>query len=303
MSIALGVLCHGGIVLAVDNQYSNDPIKYRGKKLFPLKVGTNFTILVAATGRTSAAHKAIEIIEANLSGLTEDASITFGDLKSWIEAALTRLYVEYVDLPPTKKERDSLHCDFLFAVWVRGEGLKLLQSDRNILLDNRTQTSIGTGQYFSRFLHELLFGPYLVNRPTVQEGCSIAAYIVDAAKDYIRDIGKETIIAVLYADGRWDNVFLSDVSSIIESFRDLTRTMRHCLRCLDVDAVGDDQLEIFGTLLMDSVKRFRAGQSRRKELEARRRSYPEEPQGPGLTKGDPSPPPPSPESPEGSDES
>ena len=302
LTIGLGIMCSDGIVLAVDNQYSQDPIKYRGKKLFPLKQGSNYTILAAAANNADSAKRGIEIIESHLL-VFEHRPATMDEIKSWIETSLKKLFVEYIDLAKSKKERDALHCDFLFAIWVQGEGLRLFRSNRNIFLEEETQTSIGTGQYFSRYLHELLVGPYITGRPTANEAVCIAAYIVNAAKDYVQGIGKESIISVLHADGRWTNVLQPDVNGLVASFKDLAEIMQHCLRCLDIDAVRDDELDRFGTLLLESVKRFRAGQYQRKEREAKRQASLRGPQDPESTTADQSHPQPSPESPEGSDES
>lgn len=167
LTIGLGIMCSDGIVLAVNNEYSQDPIKFEGQKLFPLKQGKNYTILAAASNNVGTAKKGIEIIEEHLSVFAERMATT-EELKSWLEASLKKLTVEYVDFAPTKKERDALHCDFLFAIWVRGEGTRLFYSHRNNILEERQQKSIGTGLYFSTFVSNLLFGHLTTVRPTVR---------------------------------------------------------------------------------------------------------------------------------------
>jgi hypothetical protein len=267
VTIGLGIVCADGVVLGVDNQYSRDPIKTKGPKLFPITPTEHYSILVAGSGNSDSVKKGVEVISDTLRREIGNNPITLDVLKAWIEASLAKLFAEHIDFAPVE-QRMELHCDLLFAVWIRGDHeVKLLRTNRTMVFEEKKRACIGTGLYLAEYMMDTIL-PYF---PSVEQAKCLAVYLIAEAKHYIEYVGGQSIIHALHRNGEHTSLLQPEVVGIEESYRFLLQGVRVCLETIDLESVSDDHIESRLEILKRGIVAFRENERKRKEDKEKRR--------------------------------
>src|SRR5437879_4856805 len=76
MTIAIGVLCDGGLVIGSDLQYTMGHAKFPGKKVWHICPEMKSPILISAAGNPNSANRAIRLAERNLRAECSDLTPT-----------------------------------------------------------------------------------------------------------------------------------------------------------------------------------------------------------------------------------
>jgi 20S proteasome alpha/beta subunit len=272
VTIALGIACDDGVVLGVDNEYSRNPIKTKGQKLFPIpsviQPNDGYGILAAGSGNPDSVKKIVETIDKTLASETIGGTPTLELLLLHIENSIATVFAQHIDFAPVE-QRQELHCDLLFAIWIRNQGTRLFRSNRTMLLEERKRACIGNGLYLAEYVMDVILPHFL----SVEEAKCLAVYMIGEAKDYIEHVGGQSIVHTLHRDGTHSRLLQPEIRDIENSYGAFFEAIRICLSCVDLDSVPDDNIDLRLAAFKESILHFRGQERKRREhREARRRA-------------------------------
>ena len=291
MSIVLGIPCVDGVVLGVDLQYTKEPFKNTGPKLFPLKKYYNkntYSVLVAGSGNPESCKKFADMMEQDL---PDDFS--FSDFIIHAESIIGEFNQHYI-FPMPQESRKDYSCDLLIAVRVDRE-CRLYGVNGLMLVRHEQPVCTGEGSYLADYLLENLLPKGFI---TVEAAAQFMVHAINSSKNYITSVGKGTSVHILRDDGRHYSLLKPDRAGIELYFQELFDAFARLMYCCDVESASNESVEIhIGSLrrIMALIRQNHA------ELIANRIKL-KELTGLQCSTADPSGPQPSPESPGESDE-
>lgn len=262
MSIAFGIPCMDGVVIGVDLQYTKEPFKTAGPKLFPLYKyydGKTYSVLIAGVGNSISAKKIVELFDESLPD-----DFTFADFVAYAESILLAFHERYiVPLTAGDTRYDS---QLMFGVRINRES-RLYVANGLMVAQQKEPVCMGEGYYIGDYLLEVFLPkPSL----TVEAASQFMAYAIHAAKDYITSVGKGTSIHVLREDGTHTGVLLPERKKIEEDFGSLFKTFSDFLKCCDTDMEPDEVVTIYTDALRRAMDAIRKSDIERQELRRKR---------------------------------
>ena len=197
MTIAVGIDCPDGVVLAADTLETTDYIKGDEHKIaVASKPPKSSTIgLCAIAGAGDAGY-----IDACTRGIaqifTDHGTASIGDLRVLFEKYMIQFHRDHVIpfAPYPEDERPGL--DMLFGI-LRKDRVAILVSDRSTVRQPlRPFVALGFGGDFATMMIRRLFPLHV--KPTVEQAKVLAAYIVFHTKEHVESCGKYTTIIALH---------------------------------------------------------------------------------------------------------
>ena len=185
MTIAVGILAEGSIVLASDSKYATGGVVNYGQKIFPLPKRESFRVVVAGAGVVSSIKAAAEKI--NLALPNGEASLD--DIQAAVEAANKNYYEEFID-----RLSDPARYELLVGIAHHGEGCRLLQCSQNSTLEVKEYALLGTGGLTAQPYADLWWPDI-----SILEAENMAVCLVKYAKTYDEFCGGETKVFTLRA--------------------------------------------------------------------------------------------------------
>jgi hypothetical protein len=258
VSIAMGIPCRDGIVLACDHQYTIGFTKIAGPKLFP---GLRYydtpynSVLVVAVNNPESGKKLSSVIVDSL-----PESFTLDEFVESAEAGL-RVYLDkYINWLP-EKEQERLFCDFLVAA-TYGQQSALYRANGPMLVKQEYPVCIGEGLYI---------GNYLLNRllpavtPNIEVCGQIATHIITVASDYINSIGKGISLHVLSGDGSHRSLLKPEREVIQTHFEGAFKAFADLLSCCDGQEITEAVIDIHINRIKEEIESLRHAQLKRIE--------------------------------------
>ena len=251
-----------GVVIGVDLQYTKEPFKTAGPKLFPLYKyydGKTYSVLIAGVGNSISAKKIVELFDESLPD-----DFTFADFVAYAESILLAFHERYiVPLTAGDTRYDS---QLMFGVRINRES-RLYVANGLMVAQQKEPVCMGEGYYIGDYLLEVFLPkPSL----TVEAASQFMAYAIHAAKDYITSVGKGTSIHVLREDGTHTGVLLPERKKIEEDFGSLFKTFSDFLKCCDTDMEPDEVVTIYTDALRRAMDAIRKSDIERQELRRKR---------------------------------
>jgi hypothetical protein len=254
-------MCSDGVVLGVDSLYSRAHLKTSGKKMFTLKGGSNYKILIAGSGNADSVKKAVDVIGETLSDqFPRRKAATLRSLRDWIEAALTKVFKDHIDSAP-EKQQEELHFELLLAVNVNGKATRLFRTNRTMVISERRRACIGTGLYLAEYVMDLVLGSPQYR--SITTGALVAVYTIAVTKKYIQYVGKRSTIYTMDNGGHCQRISQNDIASTRLDFSNLFEWLS-----LSLDAVqpelSDQTAELVLNGISSSFRRFRNNEATRR---------------------------------------
>jgi 20S proteasome alpha/beta subunit len=267
MTIGIGFNCNDGIVIAADTQCTRGADKSHGPKIFPLFTPVerpDLAVVIAGAGRVGFMKRAVQKIEAALTGFSEPSLKNVQDI---VEAELLDFYETHVN---ASADPSKSGFELILGVWTKKDGYTLLKTDDTTVTPVKPHgsgyCSIGMGQHVSEYALGLT---YPRSGTSVESGTIIAAQCIKAAKDYVDNCGGKTHIWTLKEDGsgfHLHRIVPVEVTDAETYSDDLFDTMRMILESLDPSAQLDNEsVALMTDYLKDIIIQFREKQQERRE--------------------------------------
>ena len=267
MTIAVGFKCIDGVVLATDSQYTMNPAKFAGQKIFPIASNGHYALTIAGAGGVSNMKAAVRNIESALKKDIGAKPATTSQIQDIVEGVLSILYPKHLDSAPAEK-REYLEFNLLVGIWTAQECASLFYSDRMTLNEVKVPNHqcLGIGSYLAAYLTDVLSAPGM----SVEEAKPLAAYIVWAAKEYVEGVGGHTFVRVLLDNGADVRPWPEEVKDGEEFYRAFFDDMRH-FRGFLTPAFAPEAIDMapYAKIFRDRIMEFREKQKKRKDLQAK----------------------------------
>jgi 20S proteasome alpha/beta subunit len=212
VTIAIGVLCSDGIVLAADTQESVDEYsKISRPKVFQLSLADDRVKAVLAGAGDSVF---IDALRGKLESALDRADLTCDSLESKAEAAIVSYYRNIWPLYATQRDRPE--GDLLIGL--RGpDGIRLLHADGPLVRRVDSYESVGFGTVFSTYHLDKLFTPTM----DVEMTAAVAIHVLDVVKKNVEFCGGDTHVFVISANGeieQKDEAYIESKAASFEKF-------------------------------------------------------------------------------------
>ncbi len=184
------------IILAADSEEGGSLIKTSVRKIARIEK-PGCVCFVGGAGNGDFIDLAVEEAERELLG-----PFNHDGVKATLEKVVTAIYMERIDRYPAN-ERDVLGFTLLCAIWVAGDGARLVKVDRHFSLTLKRPTAIGSGTYLARYLFDTLYSDNIA----IVTGWRFAAYLVAQVKKHVPGCGGTTQAIYLLGDGRWEELY------------------------------------------------------------------------------------------------
>lgn len=251
MTIALGVQCSDGILLAADSQYSLGDLKSSGPKIFIGGSRKSFNYAIAGSGDVPLIKIAFEKIESRL---TDDT--TWEKMKEVVGNTVIEIYKKHIAPSNAKFSEYSLltrYIDLYLIIAVRMEDgkLGLITTDKTAVFSLGQPACVGIGSVLSGlFLNSLFTGTF-----SVDDAKYLAIYAIQLAKNHVEHCGKTTNILILRKNGAVEIVDRRETERV-EGFLDrFNAYQRTTLMMLNPDR-DDSDLNQYVKSIKDGFKEF-----------------------------------------------
>lgn len=300
MTLALGILCRGGVVLGVDTEIGVDGGKIGGPKIQVFwRSLPDYNVVSASAGHADSIETARVEIEESLDRLDKTKRPAVKEIRRAISEALQRVYTQHIDPLPSLEERNFMDFTLLLAIRV-GRSARLFRTNRAQVVEQDNRWCMGSGKEFADYLFDTL----LDNHPSFELAAQLAAYVIDVTKDHIDGVGHISDVHVIEANGNHWSLYAPQIQQIETAFAEFFKTLRSVIDTADPRFTSEESVPIMLGFLGDRIRDLRTAQNERMELRARiQASIEANLQDPQPTTGDPRSQRPSRESPSVSDES
>jgi Proteasome subunit len=272
MTIAVGLKCGDGIVLAADSLYTEGITKLYGQKIFPIPSNGHYALTISGAGGVPSLKAITREIEKGLKKEIGHRDADFADLRLVVENALAAYYPKHIDSAPLHMQQD-LGVQLLIATWVYGKGTVLFESCRASLFEIGEPRCIGVGSHLVAYLNDMFFPPG--EKPSVRTAEPLAAYIVQQARRYVQYCGGRIFVRALLDDGTDERVWQDEIRDATGLFEEFFKCLGRVREMLGVafDPQAVDMVP-FAEILKDQVVQFRSKQQnyRDKQEQIRQRS-------------------------------
>lgn len=191
MTIAAGILCEEGVVLAADGRMTGPTGKYSGRKIFPI-TRAGLTVLLAGSGPDVVFLRRVrdELDHRLVDGMSAD------DAAAQLELGLDEVFSKHIR--PSPRAQDLQLLQFLAAIWSAGYGCSLYQTSETVVSRVTDRVAcIGYGQDLGHYIAASFSMLTMHIR-----GCEIlAAYLIEQAKEHVNYCGGTTRLMTLLVDG------------------------------------------------------------------------------------------------------
>jgi 20S proteasome alpha/beta subunit len=277
MTIAVGFKCIDGVVLATDSQYSDDPAKTTGQKVFPIWSNGHYALTIAGAGFPDSIKgiaRDMELVLGKTIGSREAGS---AEIIRTIERVLRSFHAKHIDTAPPE-ERLELSVQLLIGLWTEREGTKLFGVNRTIAAEVSSHLSVGYGSYLTEYICDALIPSGWIG---VEQATALAAYIVWTAKKYVKYCGGPTGIRVLSDSGKDIRIDQNEVEAGEGYFTDLFRQIGSIVGFLSRTPYPVDvEMGPFTAILKERLLQLRQQQAQFRDA-ARQRSLRREEDLPG----------------------
>jgi 20S proteasome alpha/beta subunit len=261
MTIGIGFLCHDGIVLATDTQYTRGVYKGHGPKIFPLFAPpdrSDLVAVIAGAGRVAYMQRCAEKIKG---ALATSSNPTQKDLQGIIENELLAFYQRYI-YPSPNPDRSAF--ELIIGAWTGADKAYSLFKTEDIVVTSvaspgkSSYCTIGSGFSVADYALGLTYD----ESKSVADATFLAAFCVKAAKDYVDYCGGNTHIYTIrnspYRVHHLPDVIVKEAESISVELFDLLKLI---LNCLNPEALWDEEaVRTMTDSLKDSIMNFRSSQ-------------------------------------------
>jgi len=243
MTIAVGILAEGSIVLASDTKYYTGTVVNYGEKVFPLPARASFRVVVAGAGVVETIRGASEKIGAIL----PSKPTPLDNIQQAIERANKDYYERFI-VP--LRDPDAGY-ELLIAIQHESEGCRLLKCQQNSTRIVDDSAMLGTGGLTAQPYSDLWWPDISLLEAEIMACC-----LVRYAKDYDELCGGETRVFTLTPDGlfRLDDAYIRQADDYFLNFHRFAVKM-----LLPFDSLKADSDFFEGQLssLVKDLKRYR----------------------------------------------
>jgi hypothetical protein len=207
MTIALGFVCDGGLVLAADSEMTTDTGRFDDDKIWYFKIRRKpkedeplpvFKVGVAGSGNR---QFLIAFKEAVRHELKAQEVNTLDEAEAVIRGVLHEIHVDHIYKIGAPHERYDYNISSIIGI-VAADGLRLLCSELTALTPVERFYTVGAGPELVRFL----VSQYGTQRPDVHDAAFLASQVLIHGIKHVRDVGGDRRIMVLYemkTDSGW----------------------------------------------------------------------------------------------------
>lgn len=267
MTLALGVLCTGGVVLGVDTKISVDGGKIGRPKIQVFwEALPDYNVVSASCGHADSIESARVEIAEELEKFKGKKPVV-REIRKAISEALSRVYVQHIDPLPSVEERGLMDFTLLLAIRI-GRTARLFRTNRAQVVEQTSRWCIGSGKEFSDYIFDLL----LDNNPTTELAAQLAVYVIDVTKEHVEGVGHFTDVHIIQSDGRHWSIFAPEVKEIESGFDELFKTLRHVIELADSRHSSEESIPAMLGFLGDRIKNLRAAQDKRMAMRERLKS-------------------------------
>lgn len=254
MTIGVGFLCHDGIVLATDTQYTAGLLKTEGPKLFTVIERSDAVVIAAGAGSVPFMKMAITAIGDKIK-LLPVGSVSSTNVVDMVRAVLLDTYARHVYPVPGEQPIFS----FLVGLWTNNDGLTLLETCLTSVNTVDSFGFVGVGVYVAEYALGLMHRGGV----GVEEAKFLAVHSIKAAKDYVADCGKSTRMQVLSLDGKLTRISPPEIKDTEEYCEDLSNALRTFTMGLDTDIEAGD-VNTLTSFFTDAIRELRDKKQARK---------------------------------------
>jgi len=247
MTIIVGIICCDGVVLAADSQetYSRGvQIKRLGfEKIHPLFENESVRVVMAGSGEGPFISRAAELLEQKLQGSLLLTSPR--DIADLAEDALTEINRRYVVERASKLSlandavREPSLALMVGIYWkgTKSEDFSIFTIFPDGIAEKETgYASLGSGSAYAEYLLARMYREGL----TTEQGCKIAAYVIEQVKEVEPNCGGPTYLTVIHPGGI-DKKDREAIDSIITQMNSSDKMLRAMWRLLygDTSAINE----------------------------------------------------------------
>ena len=262
MTIAAGLLCREGVLLAADTEHTSWQTKSHASKIeiIPFQDGK---VGLAGAGNTAFVSSAIRKFR---DALTRTKTT---DPLAIIESVHEKEYRRNVLKHPNHATEQDLHYWFLIGLW-RGDKTKLYVTSLTAVADVAGFDCIGVGEPLASHI----IGPAYSTGMQYSEALPIVAYALAHVKEHVRECGGVTTVRFIANDGSEGAVFSEPGSSVCSEVERYAKGYDFLTKRLLIhitDPTKDEQYfeaNLQNLFVTDVMRLFREVHADRKKREA-----------------------------------
>jgi 20S proteasome alpha/beta subunit len=202
MTIAAGVLCPDGVIIAADTQYTGQYHKVNATKVFGQEYGFG-AVLFGLAGNEGLAQSAIEKCRSDI-GAKSGSVKSHATVRDIIEAVMVKHYRTHVySIPQYKTVPWDYDFQLIIGIYVSGERPSLYQSYHTTMVQVVQATTgiaaMGTGEHLFNFLiKSKTFSPIR----SMDEMLLLITSAISRCIDYVPNVGGNVEVAAITLDGK-----------------------------------------------------------------------------------------------------
>lgn len=250
MTIAAGFICHEGIILAADTQYTIGSTKVNGQKIYDVIEDGDYRLILAGAGDVPYIRMTADKLVSNLlkKKLTSES-----DVIDMVGATVKWVHKEHIFPHPADQFGSKPMVQLLVAIRSPA-GLKLLASNSTAVFKVTDYQVLGSGVEIASYVLDKLKGQGY-DIPTIE---ILATYVIAVAKKYDNYCGGETKLVTLRRDGRIER----DTPDITETWLSIFEESVDTIRIPSANLTqNDDTVSLLVDFLKDTILKWR-GQRR-----------------------------------------
>ncbi len=273
MTIAIGIICNGGVVLGVDGQLSLDGTKLVTKKIHMFPPVADYHMVAAIEGHEDPCRLALEQIQETHEKEFSGRSPTIQEIRQWTGACLAKIFKEEIDTAPVEQQPDLNFSLFLAIRKERERRVHLFRTNRSMVVEVKQRPRpwwcMGYGFDIANYALDLL----LEVDCTLDAAAQVVAYVIKATQDAKEYVGMGSDVHVIQNDGRHWNFSAPDLRELETNFAEFFKLLRYVISSVDASRIPDGSMKKRIEILERQLYTLRQAQRKRHQEEARQRAY------------------------------
>lgn len=214
MTIALGILTHGGVVIAADTEIGVEYLKTgEGKISFSHELSPSYEATLTVTGSGNSGY--LNHVQKDLTRFGVTDSPSKEAIQQYASGYITEFYAKHI-IPFSNSGNQPPDIQIIMAHGSDKSSPTMWATENNVLTEYASYVAVGIGEMYARILMDKVFMTFWPMRS--RNAILLAAYVVFHVKECIPGCGKETDIVCLRG-GAPHFVGRAEVKTLEEIFR------------------------------------------------------------------------------------
>jgi hypothetical protein len=235
MTIASGVMCGDGLLLAADTKYSGGDQTILGTKLF-VDIFSFGSVALTFAGHKAFGQSTIQKI-LHVLKVKEKKVLTGADAADVIGKVLAKEYKAHVYNHPDRAT-GNFEYNIIFGIWTPADGNPAMYTslDTAVTPSDSGFESVGTGAALFRYL---VRSASFDKQQTIEDALLPVVSAIGRVKDYVPDVGGNTEVIAILNNGELTKAKRFDVSLIDKHATKFDERCQFLFRALANVSVSD----------------------------------------------------------------